>query len=413
MARICVITAGHLATCPRMTKAADALMAAGHEVRVVSTCHTPWAVRADEEMRATRAWRWRSVDYRFDAARVLYMRSGLRGRFARAAARKLGATRVPFAAAVNAYARVHPELVNAALEEPADLYYGGTTGALAATAEASERAGVPYGLDLEDFHGEEQEGPDGPLMNQLGARILARVLPDAAFLTTSSAANATEYGRRYGVDVVTINNTFPLPRQQPSLDARPDGSPLKTYWFSQTIGPGRGLEGFVRGAGGADVPIELHLRGRSDAGYVEELTGFARSIAPRLSIFIHDPASPDSMVRLCEQHHIGLAVEEGHMLSHELSLSNKALTYILAGLAVVLTDTRGQQELATELNEGALTYREGDHRTLSDGLRRWYQEPARLLAARQAAWAAAVKRWHWEHPSQRGALVAAVARGLS
>jgi hypothetical protein len=119
------------------------------------------------------------------------------------------------------------------------------------------------------------------------------------------------------------------------------------------------------------------------------------------------------MVRLCEQHHIGLAVEEGHMLSHELSLSNKALTYILAGLAVVLTDTRGQQELATELNEGALTYREGDHRTLSDGLRRWYQEPARLLAARQAAWAAAVKRWHWEHPSQRGALVAAVARGLS
>ena len=111
MARICVVTAGHLATCPRMTKAADALAAAGHGVRVVSTCHTPWAVAADDAMRATRSWRWRVVDYRRDAAPLSYLRSGVRSR-ACAGVGQSGwrASRVPFAVGVHAYARVHSEL---------------------------------------------------------------------------------------------------------------------------------------------------------------------------------------------------------------------------------------------------------------------------------------------------------------
>ena len=406
------MTAGHLATCPRMTKAADALAAAGHDVRVVSTRHTPWAVRADDEMRTARSWRWKVIDYRSDAARLLYVKSGLRGRSALAMARQLGATQVPFGIGVHAYARVHPELVNAALEEPADLFYGGTTGALAATAEAACRAGAKYGLDLEDFHAEEQEGTDGPLLNALGDRIVARVAPPAALVTTSSGANAAEYRRRYGVDAVTIHNTFPLPPDPPTI-ARSEGQPLRAYWFSQTIGSGRGLEDFVRGAGAAQIPIELHLRGRSSSGYLDALTRCSASIAPQLSIRVSEPGPPDSMAALCRDHDIGLAIEEGHMLSHRLSLSNKALTYILGGLAVVLTDTEGQRELGDAIGEGALIYREGDTDALAAGLRRWFLEPARLIAARRAAWTAATEHWHWEHPSQRGALVAAVGRVLS
>jgi hypothetical protein len=120
------------------------------------------------------------------------------------------------------------------------------------------------------------------------------------------------------------------------------------------------------------------------------------------------------MVPLCEPHDIGLAIEEGQTLSHRNSLSNKALTYILAGLAMVLTDTEGQRELADGLGEeGALLYREGDHGTLARGLSRWYYEPERLLAARRAAWRAATRQWHWEHASQRGRLMAAVGTALA
>ena len=45
--RICVITSGHLATCPRMVKAADALAEAGHAVRIVSAQFLDWAAEAD------------------------------------------------------------------------------------------------------------------------------------------------------------------------------------------------------------------------------------------------------------------------------------------------------------------------------------------------------------------------------
>ena len=43
------MTAGHMSTCPRMLKAADALHGAGFDVRVVSASHTPWAVEADKQ----------------------------------------------------------------------------------------------------------------------------------------------------------------------------------------------------------------------------------------------------------------------------------------------------------------------------------------------------------------------------
>ena len=53
--RICVVTAGHLSTCPRMLKAADALAEAGYRVRVVSTQQTDWAAEADLDVRRRRA----------------------------------------------------------------------------------------------------------------------------------------------------------------------------------------------------------------------------------------------------------------------------------------------------------------------------------------------------------------------
>jgi glycosyl transferase family 4 len=395
-----------------MVKAADALAAAGHDVRVVSTRHMGWAAQADADMKTRRPWRWRVVDYARETAPVMYAMSGIRRRLACAAVRRLGSASVSFSIAIRAYARVHPELVRAAVEERVDLFYGGTTGALAAAAEASARTGAPYGLDLEDLHSAEQDGPDSALINALAARIETRVLPSAAFLTASSGPIVAEYQRRYGVDAVTVHNTFPLPSRLPDVHPR-DGGPLKTYWFSQTIGPGRGLEDFVHGAALADVPVELHLRGVEASGYLEQLRRLASMTAPRLTIATHDPGTPDSMIDLCREYEIGLALEANALLNRQVCLTNKAFTYILAGLAVVFTDTEGQRPLAEDLGAGALLYRSGNHSALAQGLRRWYQEPARLLEARRAAWAAAVRRWHWEHPAERGALTAAVDRALS
>ena len=127
--RVCIVTAGHMSTCPRMLKAADAMHAAGYDVRVVSASHTPWAVAADGELRATRSWRWTVLDYSRATARFLQIKTGARMRIAHVLTRTFGSRRVPAALFVHAFSRAHDELVRAIVAEPADFVYGGTTGA--------------------------------------------------------------------------------------------------------------------------------------------------------------------------------------------------------------------------------------------------------------------------------------------
>jgi hypothetical protein len=319
-----------------------------------------------------------------------------------------GPALAPFGAVVRAYSRVHTELVAAATAQPADLFYGGTTGALAATAEAAARQDVPFALDLEDFHSGEQQGTDAALVNALAARIESELLPRAAALTTAGTAIRDEYQTRYGVVATSVNNTFPLPVSAPRIVDRRSGDPLRMYWFSQTIGPDRGLEEVIAAVGMAGVPAELHLRGRPVADYAADLQRLVSEVAPALHLTIHAPISPDSMVDACRPFDIGLAVEQPDVRSRDLCLTNKALTYPLAGLAIVVTTTAGQRAFAADVAEGALAYAPGDVRTLAAGLVRWFAEPARLTCARRASWAAAARRWHWEHPAERDALVGAV-----
>src|SRR5262245_3458817 len=99
-ARVCVVTAGHLSTCPRMLKAADALHTAGYQVRVVSTRHVSWAWQTDLCVRNRRPWAWQVVDYDRGSARRKQLSSGVRFRGAQAVARAAGPTHVSLAIAI-------------------------------------------------------------------------------------------------------------------------------------------------------------------------------------------------------------------------------------------------------------------------------------------------------------------------
>ena len=282
-----------------------------------------------------------------------------------------------------------------------------------ASADSRGRGPAPYALDLEDFHTAEQpDDESGRLANALAGRIESTVLPGAAFLTAASRSIAEAYGESYALaPPLTINNTFPLPAEPPSVAPTP-GPGLRLYWFSQTVGPGRGLEEAVRSIGLADIPAELHLRGRPSPGYLESLTALASEVAPRLGVVRHAPAAPDAMVPLAHGYDVGLALEPGTPRNNGLALSNKAFTYMLAGVAVAFTDTPGQRSLARDLGEGALLYAPGDVEALAAGLRRWADDREALGRARATAWEAARRRWHWEHPEERGVLLEAVAKVL-
>jgi glycosyltransferase involved in cell wall biosynthesis len=406
-ARVTVVTAGHLSTCPRMVKAADALHEAGYAVRVVSASHTPWAAAADRQMRSTRSWPWTSVDIKRESARARQVATGMRQRAAAGAAQLIGPRSAPLPLAARAFSRVHDELVRAILAEPADLIYAGTTGALAAAADAADRRGVPYALDLEDFHSGEHAGGDAAPLNALAERIERAVLKNAEFLTAGSPMIADAYSAKYGVKPTPVHNTFS--RDFATRDAPACDGPLRLYWFSQTIGAGRGLESVVQALGLSGVRAELHLRGRAIAAAVEGLLVLQRSAAPHATIVVHEPASPDDMVGLAAAYDVGLSCEESTIPNHRLCLANKIFTCLAAGVPIVLSGTPAQRALAGDLGPAAVVYDVDVPEALAARLRIWAENPGALREARAAARAAADRRWHWEHPEDRGALLTLVS----
>jgi glycosyltransferase involved in cell wall biosynthesis len=384
-----------------MLKAADALHEAGYRVRVVSTRHMDWAWKTDHVVRQTRSWAWQVVDYDRASARPRQLMTGARLRAAQAAATTIGTSRVPLDVAIRGYSRMHDELVDAIASEPCDFVYGGTTGALAAVAAGAGRHGVRFGLDLEDFHSGEQSGPGSELAHGLAERIEADVLPRAAFLTAGSPMIAEAYHAKYGVQANAIHNTFSMNFQSRFTSA----GPLRLYWFSQTLGPGRGLDDVVAGVGRAGIRAELHLRARPLPEYAALLLAHQQAVAPLLTIVFHDPAAPGEMVQLAHGYDIGLSVEDADVLSRRLCLTNKIFTYLAAGVPVLMTATPAQTRLANDLGGAAAVYDNGDVDALAQILTRWNADAAHRCAAAHAARAAAERRWHWEHPADRGALL--------
>src|SRR5437868_907756 len=138
-----------------------------------------------------------------------------------------------------------------------------------------------------------------------------------------------------------------------------------------------------------------------------------QEVAPRLSLLVHDPAPPDEMVPLTQRYDAGLSCEEPAVLNHRLCLGNKIFTYLAAGVPVILSRTPAQTALAEDLGSAAFTYETGEVDGLAAVLSRLStSEPLRRQAA-AAARSAAARRWHWEHPSDRGALIDRVRASLS
>jgi hypothetical protein len=390
---ICIVAAGHISSCPRLLKAARALSAAGHRVRVVSATMIEELRGMEIALVGGERWEWDPVDWHPDRAWYTWARTGARQRAAQRAAGAVGADRVPYAVAVAAFDRLHVEIAERAARLPADLYYGGASGAIAAAAEAASRNGAPFAIDVEDFHA--GEAPAGSTRQKIVERVEQRVLPRAAFVTAGSPAIADAYRAKYGIAPIAVCNTFELPVAPPSFV--PSGGPgLRLYWFSQTIGPGRGLETVIDALGAARAPGELYLRGFQDEAHVPALRVRAAERAPLVRLEILPVDAPDRMVDRCRGYDVGLSVEPGSSINNALALSNKALTYPLAGLALALTDTPGQRPLIDDLKGDAIVFAPGDVGGLARQFASWSRDKSLVQRAMRASWQASTRRWRWD-----------------
>lgn len=390
-----------------MLKAADAAAAAGWRVHVVASSSIEVQREMDDALAQKGGWSLTRVEWGRARAPFEWWRSRIRRTVARTLTDTLGA-RVPMPILGRASSRAFVELTSAAAALNADLYYGGGGGGTLVAAAAASAVGAGYAIDFEDLHsGESPSGSrDAALWNLVEERLIDR----ATFVTAGSTAIANFYAERHGRGVSAIHNTFPLPASPPVI--RSDPERLRFYWVGQTIGPGRGIEEAVEAVAATGVAAQISLRGAPREEFVADLRQRVAGLGGLVSFQTLPFSRPEDVVRDCADHDVGVALEPGNTLNNRLLLSNKALTYVLAGVAPLLTATPGHAELLADLGPEALAARPGDRQGIVDALGS-LADRDKLMRVRHASWTAAVRRWHWEHPDDRGRLLDLIGKALA
>jgi len=420
----------HVSYNPRVVKEADALSAAGHEVTVVTVCNNRDQALLDKGVMAKRTWQLLTVNCRKQGLveRWRWLRFALRQRFHTILLESLTPR---LGIAERALCREYPELHALARSVPADLYIAHHAGTLGAAWSASHRHGGRFAFDAEDFHSQMFNAPAMSILDGHGSvrQLLAasedqpknaeqrrieylerKYLRRCDYITAASDGIGEAYAIKYGLQrPTTILNVFPLEPDSGRLVDLHDSlgaelsavAPIRLYWYSQVIGPGRGLEEAVTALSLLRVPCELHLRGSAQADFVEKLLSLASRLGVLDRVRLHPPCPPDSLIEAASCNDIGLTLENGVELNRLLCVTNKLFTYMNAGLAIVATDTPGQRDIMNQAPEAGRLCRMNDAVSLADAITQLLEGPQDLRRAQWASRAAAEARFNWEMESKK------------
>lgn len=403
--RICIVTPGHLASTPRVTKEATALHEAGYETTVVAGDITPFVRPFDEEL-ITRV-PWQVVRVR----RVgMLLRAG--HRLAAAAARTRSGDALSPRLAIMAQSEQSRALRRAASRVQAELYIGHYVAGLSAAAHAARHNEALLGYDAEDFHaGELADTTRQSLPWRLSWTIERSLLPRCRHFTASSPLIGEAYESTYGFKPRVVLNVFPpsMMREESKTEVCPSSAGrLRAYWFSQTIGLDRGLQAFLRAMARTRSHVSLDIRGVDRQG--ESLMAFAQELGVRDRLTLLPLASPDKMVELAAAYDVGLSLEPGFSENNRRALGNKIFTYLLAGVPVLMSDTPAQRLLAPDLGEAAAVFSLQDSDGMAAQLDRWAFSVDDRQRARATARDRAMTRYNWDLEKQ--AMLASVASAV-
>ncbi len=378
-----------------MVKEADALTDAGYDVTVLYAYWNDWGTLHDEQLFAKRKWRAIRVGGDPLQKRFLWFLSRLIHRLSRFIVQKTGVY-MPFGDF--AISRSSYFLKEVAKKYEGDLYIAHNLGALPAAADAAARNKKFYGFDAEDFHRQEIDDDINSFHYKICTYLEDKYLPGANYITASSPMIADQYAVLYKRNVTAILNVFP--RTAGISIVKNEKKPLKLFWFSQTIGPGRGLELVVEAIGQSRVKCELHLLGKPVGGYKQNLTQLAQDAGiANYNLYFYEPVKASQIFSIGSQFDIGLASETSSCLNRDISLTNKLFTYVQCGLAVVASNTRAQHSLLELYPQTGQVYKNAAD--LSAILNKYHKNRELLYQTKTAAWQTGQNELNWEMESAK------------
>lgn len=409
--KILLLSGNQLSNNPRVIKEADALAQAGYQVTVLGGNFTADGKLRDQKIMIDRPWAFQyGFDLTANTSVVLWTKfqriagSVLYKYFGRQNCWQMG---YGSDALMKKVVCLKPQLVIAHSEVAL-----GVCGRLLPK-------GVPVGIDMEDWFSEDllpeaRRRQPIRLLKSLEKNLLCRGTYSSCTSERMADALVKAYMCRRPL---VIRNVFPIKdreeidgkwkdrswmvrwmmKNDPTIE-RPKEAPVSIHWFSQTIGPGRGLEQLLKALDGLQGNWELHLRGNIQ-GY-EKWLQEACPVQVYGKLKIHPQVCNKELLSRIAEHDIGYCGEPAEPPNKNLTISNKFFQYLQAGLAVLASDTAGQNEGASQAKGAVWIFPGGNKIGLAKKLEALLRDPSALQKMRQSAWQAGEKLT-WENESQR------------
>lgn len=197
-----------------------------------------------------------------------------------------------------------------------------------AARRASRKLGVPFAFDAHELFEEQPEVARRPWIKAIWYAVGKRFVPHAAVCYTVGEGLAKVLSARYGRPFSVVRN-FPTPNVAPrAARVLPKGESPFTVIYQGALNEGRGLAELIQAA--QQLP-EVGFWIVGDGPEATELRAFAKTCHASNVVFLGE-LGPEALAELTPRADLGYALMSRRGLNYYLSLSNKSVDYLRAGL---------------------------------------------------------------------------------
>ena len=394
MKKVLIVTSAQPSANPRMIKEAISLNECGYEVTVLYTPISPWADSFDDNLFLIQNnIFWIQVGFHAIKQPILYKLALFRQRVYKILFYLGGDIN---GAALKSMVLFSQELKRKAKGIKADIYIGHNLGSFPAIISASKKYKSPCIYDFEDFH--RGEGKEDQLHFSKVFSIENSYVKYLSGAISSSPLIEKEYISLFpSLPFQTILNCFSQDLNNYKNIVKPK-LPLKLFWFSQTIGKNRGIEDIIIAMGRLkNYKIQLTLLGNITNFQKNEFIKIAlqNNINSNCLKFLQT-VSEKELVYISSSHHIGLATEVSNIHNRDICLTNKLFIYLLAGNAIIYSNTKAQSAFMTDLEVGLL-YNNGNVESIVNCLETYYLNPDILSLHSNNATKISKFKYNWKN----------------
>lgn len=207
----------------------------------------------------------------------------------------------------------------------------------------AKKRGVPFALDIEDYH--PGEGTDN-VVKKAVTLLMQRLMPLAAYnsfaapLIKQYAEDLFNCGK--AANNIVVNNSFPA-NEFDNIVPVNKSPKLQLVWFSQFIDYGRGLEKILPVLDTKSSELQLTLIGNLRQHF------FTKELSSRQYITCIDSMPQKQLHLQLAKYDVGLAIEDaGSDVNRDICLTNKIWAYFQTGLYILASDTTAQKQFIRE-----------------------------------------------------------------